>query len=133
MKFREFITSNNLTVYGGKSAENNEDLINQAGPKETVLHTAMPGSPFCNIKGTPTKKDISEAAVFCAKYSQDWRDRKTEVSVHVFKGSNITKNKLMKQGTFGVKKFDVIKVKKADILKFEEELTNVKSNLWYMP
>ena len=105
---------------GGKSAENNEDLISQVSPKEIVLHTAEPGSPFCNIKGGATKADISEAAVFCAKYSQDWRDRKTDVVVHVFRGADVYKNKLlMKTGTFGVKKFDKVKVKKSDILKFE--------------
>ena len=124
MNFREFVTSSGLTVFGGRSAENNEELVNQVTPKEIVLHTAMPGSPFCNIKGEASKKDINEAAVFCAKYSQDWRDRKTDVSVHVFRGADIYKEKIMKIGTFGVKKFDVLKVKKSEILKFEEKLNN---------
>lgn len=122
MKFREFETSSGLKVFGGRSAENNEELINQVAPKETVLHTAMPGSPFCNIKGGASKKDINEAGIFCAKYSQDWRDRKADVSVHVFRGADIYKEKIMKTGTFGVKKFDVLKVKKGDVLKFEKEL-----------
>ncbi|MCH7850538.1 MAG: DUF814 domain-containing protein [Nanoarchaeota archaeon] len=127
MKFREFVTSSGLRVFGGRSAENNEELINQVSPKEIVLHTVMPGSPFCNIKDRALKKDIKEAAVFCAKYSQDWRDQKRDVSVHVFRGADIHKEKKMKIGTFGVKKFDIIKVKKSDILKFEKELSDDKS------
>jgi len=119
MKFREFETSSGKMVFGGKSAENNEELVVQTKPAETVLHTAMAGSPFVNIKGKATKKDIKEAAIFCARYSHDWRDNKKEVIVHVFRKADIYKNKGMKTGTFGVKKFDEIKVKKEEILKFE--------------
>jgi len=122
VNFREFKTSSGKKVLGGKSAVNNEELIEQVESMEVVLHTAMPGSPFCNIKGIASKKDISEAAIFCAKYSQDWRDSKHDVVVHVFKGIDIYKDKKMKTGTFGVKKFDIVKVKKTDILKLEKDL-----------
>jgi len=120
MKFREFETSSGNKVFGGKSAESNEELIEQVEPTEVVLHTAMPGSPFVNIKGKATKKDVKEAAVFCARYSQDWRDNKKDVVVHVFKGKDVYKDKKMKLGTFGVKKKENIKVKKIDILGFEK-------------
>lgn len=120
--FREFETSSGRLVLGGKSAESNEDLIAQVLPTEVVLHTSRPGSPFCNIKDRASKKDVTEAAVFCAKYSQDWRDNKRDVIVHVFQGADVYKEKKMKLGTFGVKKFKKVKVKKADILKFEESL-----------
>jgi predicted ribosome quality control (RQC) complex YloA/Tae2 family protein len=119
VNFRKFETSSGSEVFLGRSAENNEELVKQVDPTETVLHTVAPGSPFCNIKGEATKADVKEAAVFCAKYSQDWRDNKKDVSVHVFRGCDIHKEKKMKLGTFGVKKFDVVKVKKVDILKFE--------------
>jgi predicted ribosome quality control (RQC) complex YloA/Tae2 family protein len=122
MNFRQYKTSSGKIVLAGKSAENNEELISQVEPTETVLHTQMPGSPFVNIKGKATKKDIKESAVFCAKYSQDWRDNKRDITVHVFRGADIYKDKKMKTGTFGVKKFDIIKVKKEDILKFEKEM-----------
>ena len=115
MNFRKLVTSSGLEVLGGKSAKNNEELISQVEPNEVVLHTLKPGSPFVNIKGKPTLKDIKEAAVFCAKFSQDWRDNKTDVTVHKFLGKDISKSKLMKTGTFGVKKFKIIKVKKKDI------------------
>jgi predicted ribosome quality control (RQC) complex YloA/Tae2 family protein len=121
VNFREFKTTSGKIVLGGKSAKNNEALIDQVSPKEIILHTAMPGSPFCNIKGDASKEDIKEAAVFCAKYSQDWRDYKKDVLIQVFKGTNIYKDKKMELGTYGVKKFKVIKIKKSDIIKFEKE------------
>lgn len=120
--FREFETSSGLRVLCGKSAENNELLVEQALPTEIVLHTVKSGSPFCNIKGVASKRDINEAAIFCAKYSSDWRDNKKDVIVHVFSGKNIYKDKRMKVGTFGVKKFDKIKVKKSKIIEFEKSL-----------
>ncbi|OGJ21660.1 hypothetical protein A3K73_01325 [Candidatus Pacearchaeota archaeon RBG_13_36_9] len=119
--FRKFTTSSGKIVLGGKSAENNEKLIKQVNPEETVLHTKAPGSPFANLKGKATKKDIKEAAVFCARYSQDWRDNKKDMIVHYFKGKDIYKNKLMPTGTFGVRKFKEITVKKEDIEKFQGE------------
>jgi len=123
MKFREFETSSGKLVLAGKSAKNNEELIAQANDNEIVLHTAKPGSPFVNIKSEGkkvSKKDIKEAAVFCAAYSQDWRDNKADVVVHVFKGKDIYKKKGMKLGTFGVKKFKIVKIKKEDIKKFKK-------------
>ncbi len=120
--FRAFKTSSGKIVLGGKSAENNERLVEETKPTEIVLHTEKPGSPFVNIKGKATKQNIKESAVFCAKYSKDWRDNKKDVLVHIFKGGDIYKNKSMKTGTFGVKKFKVIKVNKEDVLNFEKKL-----------
>lgn len=117
MTFREFETSSLKFVLAGKDAKSNEELIKQAEKNEIILHTANPGSPFVNIKGKATLKDIKEAAVFCASRSQDWRDNKKDVAVHVFKGEDIYKRKDMKLGTFGVRKFKVIKIKKQDIEK----------------
>ncbi len=113
--FRNFETSSGKIVFGGKSAENNEDLIKQVEPSEIVLHTANPGSPFVNIKEKATKKDVKEAAIFCAKYSQDWRNKKQDVEVHIFRGEDVYKTKMMKLGTFGVRKFDSMKIKKQEI------------------
>lgn len=121
MNFRKFITSSGKLVLAGKDAETNEQIIKQSGKEEIVLHTKQAGSPFVNIKlkenGKTTKKDIKEAAVFCARYSHDWRDNKKDVLIHIFKGKDIHKDKKMKLGTFGVKKFKEIKVKKEEILK----------------
>jgi len=128
--FRQFETSKGKEVLAGKSAENNEDLVAQVSENEIVLHTALPGSPFVNIKASAkdvTKKDLKETAVVCAFYSQDWRDNRKDVIVHVFSGKDIYKEKKMKTGTFGVNKFKEMKVKKQDILNFEKELKNESS------
>ena len=122
VNFREYVTSSGLRVLGGKSSETNDKLVSQAGPKDVVLHTNAPGSPFVNVGENPSKKDFKEAAVFCAKYSQDWRDSKKDVVVNMFKRSDMNKETKMKSGTWGVKKQEKIKVKKADIFKFEERL-----------
>ncbi len=128
--FREYKTSSGRKVLAGKTAENNETLIAQVKDNEAVLHTKAPGSPFVNIKGKtkPEKKDIKESAIFCARYSQAWKKPKIkkDILVHVFKGKNIHKEKTMKTGTFGVKKFKEIKVKKQDILDFEKKIKKEK-------
>lgn len=103
----------------GKSAQNNEDLIKQVELNEIVLHTIKPGSPFVNIKGKPKFGDVKEAAIFCAKYSQDYRDNKSDVLVHRFFGKDITKMKGMKLGTFRVSNAKTIKVKKKWIDNFK--------------
>jgi len=118
MKFREFKTSSGRLVLAGKNAENNEELIKQVEKDEDIFHTAKPGSPFVNIKGKSTKKDIKEAAIFCASKSQDWRDNKSNVKIHWFKGKDIYKEKGMKTGTFGVKKHKTILINKKEIEKF---------------
>jgi predicted ribosome quality control (RQC) complex YloA/Tae2 family protein len=117
-KFREWFTSTGKRVLAGRNALNNEELIKQAENKEILLHTANPGSPFVNIKAKkPTKQDIYDSALFCAKYSQDWRDNKKAVKVHVFKTEDVHKERKMKTGTFGVKKFKEVTARKIDILK----------------
>jgi len=116
-KFREMTTNSGKLVLAGKDAKSNEALIAQIGPDEDVFHTAKPGSPFVNIKEKSNTKDRKEAAIFCAKHSQDWRDNKQDVIVHHFKGKDIYKHKLMKLGTFGIKKKKIIKIKREWVQK----------------
>lgn len=117
--FRKAITSSGKLMLAGKNAEQNEELVKQAGKNEIVLHTKAAGSPFVNIKGKATKKDIKEAAIFCARYSRDWKKNHKDVEVHYFKGKDIFKEKGMKTGTFGVKKFKTIIIKKEELEKLE--------------
>ena len=127
--FRKFTTSSGKQVLGGKSAENNEELIAQVQESELVFHTKAPGSPFCNIKADEkqvSKQDIKETATFCASKSQDWRDNKKNVIVHYFLGNQVYKLKSMKTGTFGVKNLKEIVIKKQEIKEFidKNETTN---------
>ncbi|MEK6917325.1 MAG: NFACT RNA binding domain-containing protein [Nanoarchaeota archaeon] len=119
-KFRKFTTRKNILALAGRDAASNEELISQVGKEELVFHTEAPGSPFVNLKGEPKKGDVEEAAIFCAKYSRDWKKNKKDVVVHIFKGKDIYKDKGMSLGTFGVKKLKVIKVKKEEIEKWEQ-------------
>lgn len=119
IKFRERIAKSGNTILAGKDSKTNEKLIQQVEPEEEIFHTEKKGSPFVNIKGKPTRGDIKEAAIFCALYSQDWKNNWGDVIVHRFKGKNIFKDKRMKQGTFGIKKFKRIKIKKKWIENFE--------------
>jgi len=126
MKFRQYQTSSGKTVLLGKSAETNEEIISQSGKNEFLLHTKAPGSPFTNIKSPQSevsKKDLEEAAVMCAKHSQDWRDNKKDISVHYFLANDVSKSKDMKTGTFSVGKCKEILVKKQAILEFEKSIT----------
>jgi len=123
--FRQMKTSSGKLILAGKDAETNEKLIEQAGKNEIVLHTKQAGSPFVNIKaeGKVSKKDIKEAAIFCAFYSQAWKKarKKKDVEVHYFNGNDIYKDGKMKKGTFGVKKVKRIKIKKKNIEEFEKK------------
>jgi predicted ribosome quality control (RQC) complex YloA/Tae2 family protein len=120
MKFRKILTKKGTLVLSGKNAENNEELIQQVQPEEYVFHTELPGSPFVNIKGKAKLGDKKTAAIFCAKHSQIWRDNKTDIIIHIFKGKDIYKEKEMKTGTFGIKSFKKIKVKKEEIEKWHQ-------------
>jgi|APSaa5957512622_1039677.scaffolds.fasta_scaffold43322_3 predicted ribosome quality control (RQC) complex YloA/Tae2 family protein len=125
MEFRAFVLSSGKRILLGKNEENNEDLVKQVEEDEYVFHTKKPGSPFANIKFEKSKVlkgDLTEGGVICAKFSQDWRDSKNDIIVHVFLGKDVFKKKGMKTGTFGVNHFKEMIVKKKDIVKFEEDL-----------
>ena len=119
MKFREFVTKSGAKIIWGKDAESNEELMEKfKGKPNTIIHTVAPGSPFCVIEnGNPIVEDIHAGAAVVARYSQDWRDNKSDVKVNVFTGKDVYKKKKMPTGTFGVKKSRTIIVKKKDILK----------------
>ncbi len=122
MKFREFLLESGTKIILGKDAKSNEELVNRfKGKENTILHTSAPGSPFGVIeKKDPTSEEIHDSAIITARYSQDWRDNKSDVKVNVFTGKDVYKKKGMPTGTFGVKKSRTIIVKKKDILKLLE-------------
>ena len=121
MKFREYTLESGKQIFLGKDASNNDKLVRAAKRKDVLLHTAAPGSPFCNVGEAPTSAEIKQAAIVCARYSQDWRNNKKDVMVHEFLRSDTSKRKSMKMGCWGVKKQKDMKVKKIDIEKFEKE------------
>lgn len=121
-RFREIKLSSGIKILLGKDRKQNEALINHFIEKPNLIfHTSARGSPFCVIDSLKhSKEDIKEAATICASYSQDWRDRKQDVIVHIFTGKDVYKKKDMPVGTFGIRKSKTIKVKKQDILKIKK-------------
>lgn len=119
MTFRKYVLSTGREISLGKDSQSNDSLIETAIKNDTILHTENPGSPFADIGEKPTKKEIEEAAIFCARHSQDWRDNRKDVVVNVFLRSDMKKDDSMKEGTWSVKTKSNIKVKKSDILKLE--------------
>jgi len=106
----------------GKDAESNDELMREFKGKENIiLHTSAPGSPFCVInKLKPSKETIKLSGAYCARYSQDWRDNKKDVKMHVFTGKDVKKPFFAKKGTWKItKKPRVIKIKKKDIEKIK--------------
>lgn len=112
--YRWFFTSEGKLVVGGKSDEQNEEVIkNFVKPDYVIMHTSLPGSPFMIIQdNNPSKKDLKETAIFTAAFSKQWKNGNKNIQIDIFKGSQIYKTKEMKIGTFGVKgNKETIKVK----------------------
>ena len=122
MKFREIKLETGAGIILGKDEESNEELVKKfRGKVNVILHTAKPGSPFCVIeKENPASSEIRAGGVITARYSQDWRNNKSDIKVNVFTGKDVYKLKGMPTGTFGVKKSRTIIVKKEEILKLKE-------------
>jgi hypothetical protein len=100
-KYRWFFTSGKKLVIGGKNAEQNEDIMKMVQEGDIIMHTSSPGSPFCIIEN-PSEKDLEEGAIFTACFSHEWKKGKKKTEVHIFSGSQVTKERGMKTGTFGV-------------------------------
>jgi hypothetical protein len=103
-RYRWFFTSSDNLVIGGKSAEQNEEIMkkhSESREKYVVMHTSSPGSPFTLVK-EPSKRDLDEMAIFTACFSQQWKKGKEEAEVDIFSIEQVNKDKKMKTGTFGV-------------------------------
>ena len=108
-KYKWFYTKSEKLIVGGKNAESNDNLLNElkkTGKNYVVMHTKAPGSPFCiifsDIKDV-TPKDIEECAIFTGCFSRAWKEMCMTAVIDVFKLSQLSKDKLMKTGTWQVK------------------------------
>lgn len=108
-KYRWFFTKSGKLVYGGKSAEQNEEVLNEIVKDKqdyVIMHTKDPGSPFAIVLA-PIKKiseeDLVETAIWTACFSRAWKNAKKKAVVDVFTKSQLYKTKSMKSGTWGVK------------------------------
>lgn len=122
MKFRKKVLKDGTEILLGRNAENNDELVKEfKGKDNIILHTVASGSPFCVILGErPTKESVNLSGAWCAAFSQDWRDHKSDVKINVFTGKDVSKPLLLrKQGSWKVKNSKTIKIKKEDIRKVE--------------
>ncbi len=108
-KYRWMYTSSGKLVFGGKSAEQNEEVVQwlieeaRKGKDYIVMHTSTPGSPFAVLHAERfDDKDLEECAIFCACFSRAWREKEKKVKIDIFHASQLFKNPGMKTGTFGV-------------------------------
>ena len=116
VNYRKFILETGKEIFAGRDAITNDSLVSEAKPKDTLLHTLSPGSPFVNIGESPTKQELKQAAIFCASKSQAWRDTKKDITVNWFYKKDTTKDKKDKAGTWNTKHVGKIIVKKSEIL-----------------
>ena len=107
-KYKWFFTSSGKLVVGGKSAEQNDELlkiVKKQNNNYILMHTSEPGSPFSIILSdvkTVKKSDIQECAIFTASFSRAWKAGKKKTSVDIFKSAEVYKDSRMKTGTWGV-------------------------------
>ncbi len=107
-KYRWFFTRSGKLVYGGKSAEQNEEIIQElmkTRENKIVMHTKSAGSPFAIIDAPLEKvneRDLEECAIWTGCYSRAWREQKKDTEVDIFTKNDLYKEKEMKNGTFGV-------------------------------
>lgn len=117
MNYRK-IKINDKEALLGRDESQNEKLVKEfIGKNNIMMHTVARGSPFGVALNELNAAEKRKLANCVASYSQDWRDNKKNIRVHVFTGKDVRKGKLMKIGTFGVKKAKVIIAKKGDIEK----------------
>ncbi len=107
-KYKWFYTRSGKLVVCGKSAEQNDFLLNELKSTKKdhiVMHTHAPGSPFCAIIAPITavsKRDVEECAIFTGCFSRAWKNGAKNIDVDIFKLSQLLKNKIMKTGTWQV-------------------------------
>lgn len=136
-RYRWFFTSSGKLVIGGKSAEQNDSLLDILKEEEgdyIVMHTSTPGSPFSVILediGEVSQEDIEECAIFTGCFSKVWKSGKSKALVGIFKLSQLYKDKTMKQGTWGVAgdveehsvKLELVLTKQKNVLRAVPEQT----------
>lgn len=108
-KYRWFFTASKKLVVGGKSSEQNDELLKKLKPLKKnwiAMHTKAPGSPFAVImedREKVTEVDKAETAIFTASFSRQWKEMKAKTVVDIFSLPQLYKMPSMKVGTWGVK------------------------------
>ncbi len=103
-KYKWFITSDGFLVVGGRSAEQNEELVKKhAEDRDWLYHADIAGAAFVLIKtdGKPiTETALKEAAEFAAANSKAWTRGLGNVDVYAVRPSQATKPESLPKGSF---------------------------------
>lgn len=103
-KYHWFFSSSGFLCFGGRSAEQNEEIMKNLVKKDDIiLHTDTPGSPFFIIRSDGRKIDeqtIQEAAQATVSYSRYWRNGYSSGIADVFAPNQVKKTKNLPVGTF---------------------------------
>ena len=90
MKFEEYwwIINNGFTILCGKSADDNEKILNNVEPSDILIHGHFDKSPWAVIKN-PEKIDvpmkvINYAGVFLVHRSWNWHEKSTNVPYYTY-------------------------------------------------
>jgi len=94
-RFRWFISSEGVVVFGGRDARQNEIIVRRyLGPDDIFLHADIYGGPAVIVKTGQSRvgeATIREAAKLAAAYSRAWKIGLTAVDVYWVKGSQVSK------------------------------------------
>jgi hypothetical protein len=107
-KYKWFYTSSDKLVVGGKNAKQNDELLKKVQKMKGnfyIMHTSHPGSPFSAIISDPKtvkKTDLEECAIFTGAFSRAWKKGMKKTKIHIFRKNQISKEKNMKEGMWGV-------------------------------
>src|SRR3989344_4144116 len=107
-QYKWFYTLSGKLVVGGKSAEQNDQLIKRMKAEShdfVVMHTNAPGSPFSFIVAKPeevSKADLEETSIFTGCFSRAWKLGKKKAIVDIFRAAQLHKSPAMKPGTWSV-------------------------------
>jgi len=125
-KYKTLTLQSGNKIFLGKDEDTNDLLMKEFENKPNIiLHTVKSGSPFCVFESEPSKEELKQAAIICAAKSQDWRDNKKSVKLHIFKGQQARKPKGSKPGSWQLTtKPKLIKARKRDINKWLSETFN---------
>lgn len=94
-KFHSAFTSGGLLVIGGRSAQQNDQIVSKHMEEgDLFFHADIQGGSVFVLKGgvDAGEKDMAEAAQLAASFSNAWKNGNAAVDVYCVRKSQLTKN-----------------------------------------
>jgi len=97
-KYRWFFTSDGLLVVGGKTAQQNEEIVKKRMDKKDIyFHAEVYGAPHCVVKISESKlksvpeQSMKEAAQFAATFSKAFETGQSSADAYSVKPDQVSK------------------------------------------